>query len=956
MLRSTSIGSTANARRSPLAIVWLLGWLFLLVYAASVTTGLGGEPLRVVSLMLTFVAVASGSVEGVVRSRGARLPWALLAAATISFTGTSTVYALVPDAAESFPSVYDAGLFAFYPLAIAALVMWLRKRVARVRPVVWLDVAVGAALLPAIAAAALAPSLGDNPPLGILGQLFYALGDFGLLGFLVAAYVLTERRPGHSLRLLMAGSAAIAVGDSLYVIAVAEGVTSPGPVTAVMWPLGLLLFSAAGWQPVSVSPPRQAPWLTVVIPTASAVVSIPLVLLTAPGSPGNALAGLATVLVVVRLVISVLENAKLLRSANRATVENQQALDRTKAILDSAGDGIYGIDEKGRITFVNPVAAWLTGYPDEELVGRDAHAALHHSRPDGSPYPAEDCPVMEAISRGIRRESGREEVYWRKDGTSFPVEWTSTPLSDQGTVTGGVVVFKDVTERRELERMKDEFTSVVSHELRTPLTSIRGSLGLLASGRLGDLPEKGQRMVDIAVSNTDRLVRLINDILDIERMESGRVTMDKGPCDAADILTSASEAMQSLASDAGVSLEVAAEEGHTWADQDRVMQTITNLMSNAIKFSPEGGTVRASSERRNGELLFQVRDEGRGIPADQLESIFHRFQQVDASDSREKGGTGLGLSICRTIVEQHGGRIWAESVLGEGSTFCFTLPAMAEQPVAAAPGESDGRPTVLVCDDDTSVLEVLEAVLAEQGYRTVAAQSGEEALRSAVSERPDVVLLDLLMPGMDGWDTAAALKDQAATRHIPIVILSVLAAAEADRVEADVVEWLEKPLREGALMGAIEKAIHAPQQEPSRVLLVEDDDDLASVLSTMFEGHGLETARAATGAQAIELSQRVMPDLLVLDVGLPDSDGFAVVDWLRHHDRLQALPIIVYTGRDLDEAARERLRLTNATVFLSKARLSPEAFEDRFLELLAHMTNSRKEVVSNGAEAGPGGR
>ena len=179
---------------------------------------------------------------------------------------------------------------------------------------------------------------------------------------------------------------------------------------------------------------------------------------------------------------------------------------------------------------VNPATAEMTGFSREELLGSRMHDLIHHRRPDGSPYPAEECPIHAAFADG---ETGRvtDEVFWRKDGTSFPVEYTCTPIEEDGRVEGAVVVFSDVSARRETERLKDEFTSVVSHELRTPLTSIRGSLGLLAGGALGQIPEQGQRMLDIAVANTDRLVRLINDILDIERMESGRVEMARRECD-----------------------------------------------------------------------------------------------------------------------------------------------------------------------------------------------------------------------------------------------------------------------------------------------------------------------------------------------------------------------------------------------------------------------------------------
>jgi signal transduction histidine kinase len=227
--------------------------------------------------------------------------------------------------------------------------------------------------------------------------------------------------------------------------------------------------------------------------------------------------------------------------------------------------------------------------------------------------------------------------------------------------------------------MKSEFVAMASHELRTPLTAIRGALGLLASDKLSTAPEQRARMVSVAISNTDRLIRLINDILDIERLESGKVSIEPGWCKVAEIARQVTEALRPVADRAGVALVVTGCEPDVWVDPDRLAQTFTNLIGNAIKFSPEGSVVELAIIDEDG-VRFEVRDHGRGIPSDKLETIFERFRQVQASDAREKGGTGLGLAICRSIVEQHGGRIWVESTIGEGSTFCFTLPQTQGEP------------------------------------------------------------------------------------------------------------------------------------------------------------------------------------------------------------------------------------------------------------------------------------
>jgi signal transduction histidine kinase len=247
-------------------------------------------------------------------------------------------------------------------------------------------------------------------------------------------------------------------------------------------------------------------------------------------------------------------------------------------------------------------------------------------------------------------------------------------LGDEGFV-GAQAVARDITRPREVDRMKDEFLSVVSHELRTPLTAVRGSLGLLASGKMGKLEERGQRMIEIAEQNSDRLVRLINDILDLEKIESGKEEMKREEVELARLVGEVLESMQPLAESAGVKLAAAAVAGvRVVADPDRILQVLTNLISNAVKFSMPGSTVSVRVEARRDDVLVSVRDEGRGIPSDKLEAVFERFQQVDSSDARQKGGTGLGLPIARSIVQLHGGRLWAESELGKGSTFSFTLP------------------------------------------------------------------------------------------------------------------------------------------------------------------------------------------------------------------------------------------------------------------------------------------
>jgi two-component system, OmpR family, sensor histidine kinase VicK len=354
---------------------------------------------------------------------------------------------------------------------------------------------------------------------------------------------------------------------------------------------------------------------------------------------------------------------------------------QSDSILESVGDGIYGIDLEGKVTVVNSAAAQMLGYKQEEMLGRNMHQLIHHTRADGTPYAAADSPISKSLTNFATVRISNE-IFWRKDGTCFPVEYVARPQIDShsadsnGLKTLGVVVaFTDTTERRALDRMKDEFISTVSHELRTPLTSLRGALGLLAGGALTNRPEKTQQMLEIAISNSDRLVRLVNDILDLERISSGKTELHSTVCSAEDLLRRAAGVQQARTPKPNIRIFFAANGVSVWADPDRILQTLNNLLSNAIKFSPAGSEIHLTARNLDeNEALIEVRDQGHGIPADKLEHIFDRFQQGDASDSRAMGGTGLGLAICRSIINQHGGRIWATSKPDEGTTFYFTLP------------------------------------------------------------------------------------------------------------------------------------------------------------------------------------------------------------------------------------------------------------------------------------------
>ncbi|MEG5055553.1 MULTISPECIES: PAS domain S-box protein [unclassified Microcoleus] len=358
-----------------------------------------------------------------------------------------------------------------------------------------------------------------------------------------------------------------------------------------------------------------------------------------------------------------------LQERKQAEATIREAERRWRSLLDNVQLIVVGLDIGGNVNYVNPFFLKLTGYTHPEVLGKNwfenflPRSIQQSIKVVFSEVLASNYHLY--YQNAILTESGEERF----------IAWNNTILQDsEGNIIGIISIGEDITERQKLEHIKNEFIGIVSHELRTPLTGIQMSLGLIKSGVYDKKPEKSRRMIEIALLDTNRLVNLVNDILDLERLDSGRAILEKTVCKAADLMQQAVDSTQAIAIQQQISLIVTPTDAEVWATGDAIVQTLTNLLSNAIKFSPAYSTIHLSAENQTDFVLFQVSDHGRGIPADKLELIFGRFQQVDASDSREKGGTGLGLPICRSIVEQHGGKIWAESILGEGSTFCFTLP------------------------------------------------------------------------------------------------------------------------------------------------------------------------------------------------------------------------------------------------------------------------------------------
>jgi len=613
-------------------------------------------------------------------------------------------------------------------------------------------------------------------------------------------------------------------------------------------------------------------------------------------------------------------------------------------LLDSVADGICGVDRRGMISFANPAAARLLGADAASLRGQPVHELMHGAAPANRQC-SEECPLRRASGR--QKAAAGEDTIFRADGSSFPAEYVLTPIAEQGHFTGSVLSFRDISQRYALDRLKDEFISTVSHELRTPLTSIRGALGLLSSGMLGPMNDKASNLLRIALTNSDRLVRLINDILDLERIQSGKEPLAFRKVQLGLIVRQAIDGMAPVADAAGVQLIHDTTQVELGGDADRLLQVVTNLLSNAVKFSPPNSTVSVMMRPGTSGVTLSVIDQGRGIPADKLEAIFGRFQQVDASDSRQKGGSGLGLAICRTIVQQHSGRIWAERNPVRGSTFRVFLP-YEPPPVESTKAVFDyetGQGTVLLADANPMSRPHIASLLTGHGYRVVETTTVEGTL-AAAHEGVEAILLDTSLDGMNGWEILPLLRRLRPEARTPIVLLSVDKRQDPAALPVDAEGWVANRLSEESLLGELARVLCGPG-ENARILIVEDDADLAKVIGEVFSRESIEVKLAHSLQEALDACFSFQPHLLVLDIGLPDGDGFNVVDWLRKHETLARLPLVVYSGRDLSLEECGKLTL-GPTHFLTKARVQPQQLEALVLTMLR---SSRQ--VEEGAVAEP---
>jgi PAS domain S-box-containing protein len=663
----------------------------------------------------------------------------------------------------------------------------------------------------------------------------------------------------------------------------------------------------------------------------------------------------------------------------REARERAATAQRFSLLLEAAPDAIFEVDAKGRIVLANTEAERLFQRTREELAGMPVEALLPERFRGGhlahrAHYAAH--PVRRPMGAGL------DLFAVRKDGSEFAVDINLSPLPEGGEAGRVMCVLRDVSQRRGAEerirvlnqrlerrsmelasanqelslrnqeveranRLKSEFLASMSHELRTPLNTILGFSELLSEQTAGVLNEKQKRFLTHIQRDASHLLELINDVLDLSKIEAGRLELRLEKFSMAVAMAEVLTSIRPLAATKGISLDSNLDTKLMLeADRLRFKEILFNLLSNAIKFTPSGGRVWTESMVNDGFVRILVGDTGIGIAQDDLEAIFESFRQASATTKGVREGTGLGLAITKRLVEHHGGTLWVESELGAGSRFYFTLRLSEPEPNAAE-GTGDVRPLLLVASHLASWREEVLQQVQREGYRVEGAGSAADAFHKARDLRPDLVLLDMELLGKSGWETLHELKTSPDTRAIPVIIASetderkmgeALGAADA----------LLKPLTGGALIQAVRRILQP--EGVLRVLIVDDDLETRELLADTLanEGHIPLTARYAAEALRILATSRV--DAVVLDLILPGRNGFEVLSDIRADPKFSQLPVLVVTIKDLSDRERETLAAQGARAFAKGATWRQELLAA--LHRLRRRDRGKRVLVADDNPAG----
>jgi len=636
--------------------------------------------------------------------------------------------------------------------------------------------------------------------------------------------------------------------------------------------------------------------------------------------------------------------------------ENQKQLEqseeRSRLLLESVGEGIFGVGADGLVNFINPAALAMVGYEADEILDKEIHPIIHHSHEDKSSYPVEECPMYESFTLGVKN-SIADEVLWRKDNTPFPVEYTSVPIEKNGDILGSVVVFRDITERKETElqikrakdiaesatKAKSDFLANMSHEIRTPMNAVIGLSDLCLRTELSSKQEDYLTKIH---SSANSLLGIINDILDFSKIEAGKLDMESIPFELDKTLSNVATIISIKAQEAGVELLFARHPDvprHIIGDPLRLGQILTNLCNNAVKFTEDGEIIIGIAPREISEqsctLEFRVQDSGIGMTEEQVGRLFQSFSQADTSTTRKYGGTGLGLAISKQLVELMGGEIWVESEPEKGSTFLFTAVFEIADKLERAglqPSPDLRGIKVLVIDDNENARIILSDYLTQFSFDVEQASSGEEGLAiMQKSEEPFMlVMLDYMMPGLNGVETAIKIREYFSETDVKLILVSSLNHDEyADHPDIGVLDnYLSKPTNPSLLFdvimevfGKLDKAVGNSGRagedfdesalmviRGARILLVEDNKINQQVATELLEQAGFLVDIAGNGLESLEMIEDVAYDCLLMDVQMPVMDGYTATGKIREIDKFATLPILAMTANALAEDKEQAIQ------------------------------------------------
>jgi PAS domain S-box-containing protein len=622
-------------------------------------------------------------------------------------------------------------------------------------------------------------------------------------------------------------------------------------------------------------------------------------------------------------VANAINNAELYRlilnqtdSLGRMLRTQEIEASKNQAILEGVADGVMVADEHGEVILFNAAAERILGLERDQALGRSTDEML-------GLYGGEAQQWMETVSGWVENPDtydGHEFLAAQLEIVDRVVSVHLAPVLAGTDYLGAVSVFRDVTAEVEAERAKSEFVSTVSHELRTPMTSIKGYADLLLMGAVGTLTGDQQRFLTIIKSNTDRLTMLVNDLLDISRIESGRLALAPKVVRIGDLIGQVVTTMQGKMEEKDLALHTDVPQvlPEIFADPDRVIQILTNLVANAHHYTEPGGEIRISARAHGDELHISVKDTGVGISDEDQEKLFTRFFRSDNPVVQDAPGTGLGLSIVQSLVGMHGGRVWLESELGVGSTFSFTMPTAEAWRATQAEEEPReqiaGTKKVLIVEDDADIANLIQMHLAGNSREVLIAHRGEEAIELAQAEKPDVITLDVLLPDVDGFGVLEALKSNPVTQEIPVIVVSILHDRD-DGLRLGAVDYLTKPIDEERLVRAVRRVL----VRRGTVLVVDDDEDNLSVMRDALRAHSFRVRTTTKGTRALRVAREVRPALILLDLRMPDLDGTTVLKQLKEHPATQGIPVIMMTGSTvIDDANRQKVLALGAASFMTK--------------------------------------